>query len=45
MQVKSIRFSHDLEHFPKSGNRFLDKKCGKNKELEQNAILLNCVLL
>jgi len=24
-----------LEHFPKSGNRFLDKKCGKNKELEQ----------
>jgi len=24
-----------LEHFPKSGNRFLDKKCDKNKELEQ----------
>jgi len=24
-----------LEHFPKSGNRFWDKKCGKNKELEQ----------
>jgi len=24
-----------LEHFPKSGNRFLDKKCGGNKELEQ----------
>jgi len=24
-----------LEHFPKRGNRFLDKKCGKNKELEQ----------
>jgi len=26
-----------LEHFPKSGNRFLDKKCGKNKELEQRS--------
>jgi len=24
-----------LGHFPKSGNRFLDKKCGKNKKLEQ----------
>jgi len=24
-----------LEHFPKSGNRFLDEKYGKNKELEQ----------
>jgi len=24
-----------LEHFPKSVKRFLDKKCGKNKELEQ----------
>jgi len=23
-----------LEHFPKSGNRFLDKKCGKNNKLE-----------
>jgi len=23
-----------LEHCPKSGNRFLDKKCGKNKKLE-----------
>jgi len=25
----------ELEHFPKSVKRFLDKKCGKNKELEQ----------
>jgi len=24
-----------LEHFPKSVKRFLDKKCGKNKGLEQ----------
>jgi len=28
-------YSLGLEHFPKSVKRFLDKKCGKNKELEQ----------
>jgi len=31
----SLQASSAIEHFPKSGNRFLDKKCGKNKELEQ----------
>jgi len=34
-KIEGFSESTALEHFPKSGNRFLDKKCGKNKELEQ----------
>jgi len=29
--VIAAKSRHGLEHFPKSVNRFLDKKCGKNK--------------
>jgi len=30
-----MRKNKKLEHFPKSGKRFLDKKCGKNKKLRR----------
>jgi len=31
---EEYRHGKPLKHFPKSGNRFLDKKCGKNNKLE-----------